>query len=176
MNRRASAVQALESRLGHPFKNSSLLERALTHVSVAGGAQDEVHNEILEFLGDRVLGRENDRILGDAMEALLAAVYLDGGLEAARAVFTRFWGEALENTTTVDARDAKTALQEWAATRSLPLPHYRLTERAGSAHAPQFTVEVDIAGYPTASGVGATLRGAQKAAAAAWLAGKDAEA
>ena len=121
-------------------------------------------------------GRENDRILGDAMEALLAAVYLDGGLEAARAVFTRFWGEALENTTTVDARDAKTALQEWAATRSLPLPHYRLTERAGSAHAPQFTVEVDIAGYPTASGVGATLRGAQKAAAAAWLAGKDAEA
>jgi ribonuclease-3 len=114
-------------------------------------------------------GRDNERILGDAMEALIAAVYLDGGLEAARAVFDNAWRDALEAATGEQNLEAKTALQEWAMARALPLPCYTVISRVGPDHAPVFTVEVSVQGSPPATANGSSLREAEKAAAQVLL-------
>lgn len=115
--------------------------------------------------------RSNSRILGDAMEAVLAAVFLDGGLDAARAVFRRAWGDALAQTVAAaDRREPKTALQEWATARSLPAPAYAVVDRSGPDHAPQFTVTVRVGDLSPAMGQGASLRTAEKAAASELLA------
>ena len=113
--------------------------------------------------------RENDRILGDAMEALMAAVYDDGGLEAARRVFDHAWSEALEEALAAEEKESKTALQEWAMARGLPLPAYTELSRAGPPHAPVFVVEVRLVGYDPERGGGGSLRSAEKAAARAFL-------
>ncbi|HEV2363965.1 MAG TPA: ribonuclease III [Caulobacteraceae bacterium] len=114
--------------------------------------------------------RGSSRVLGDAMEALMAAAYLDGGLEAARAVFQRAWGEAVAALGAAPRKDAKSALQEWAMARSLPLPDYRVRERRGPEHAPHFVVEVRVEGRDGAQGEGASRRAAEMAAASALLA------
>jgi ribonuclease-3 len=114
-------------------------------------------------------GRENARILGDAMEALIAAVYLDGGLGAARAAFELAWAEPLAAALLDEGKEPKTALQEWAMARRLPLPAYREISRTGPDHAPDFLVEVSIAGHAPAQASAASLRAAEKAAAAAFL-------
>ncbi len=115
-------------------------------------------------------GRENPRILGDAMEALIAAVYLDGGLVAARRLFERAWRDALAAPAGEPPRDPKTALQEWAMAQALPLPLYRIESRAGPDHAPLFTVKVTVAGYPPATGAGGSVQAAEKTAAQELLA------
>ena len=84
-------------------------------------------------------GRRKEALLGDAMEALIAAVYLDAGFEAARAMVLRLWGQRI-GTVAEDARDAKTALQEWAQARAMPPPAYVETGREGPDHQPVFTV------------------------------------
>ena len=114
-------------------------------------------------------GRDNERILGDAMEAVIAAIYLDGGLEAAREVFHRAWAEPLSALTDTQDVEAKSALQEWAMARALPLPLYTMQSRTGPAHAPNFAVEVSIPGHGTACASGPNLRAAEKAAAAVLL-------
>lgn len=114
-------------------------------------------------------GRDNDRILGDAVEALMAAVYLDGGLAAARSVFDAIWSEALARAAGEQGREAKTALQEWAMAQGLPLPVYAMVSRDGPPHAPRFTVAVAVQGYAPAQGAGPALRAAEKAAAQALL-------
>jgi ribonuclease-3 len=114
-------------------------------------------------------GRENDRILGDAMEALMAAVYLDGGLAAARTAFATAWDEAIASALAAPGREPKTALQEWAMASGLPLPSYREVSRSGPDHAPLFVVEVEVEGHAPERAVGSTLREAEKAAAGALL-------
>jgi ribonuclease-3 len=114
-------------------------------------------------------GRDNDRILGDAMEALMAAVYLDGGLAAARAVFAAAWSDAIASAVAGQGREPKTALQEWAMAAGLPLPSYREVSRSGPDHAPLFVVEVGVEGYAPERAVGSSLREAEKAAARALL-------
>jgi ribonuclease-3 len=114
-------------------------------------------------------GRDHDRILGDAMEAVMAAVYLDGGLDAARAVFASAWREVMADALGGQVKDAKTALQEWAMAQGLPLPVYTQVSRSGPPHAPTFVVEAVVAGYAAAAGAGASLRAAQMAAAEALL-------
>jgi ribonuclease-3 len=117
----------------------------------------------------RTGGREKPSILADACEAVMAAVYLDGGLQPARGLFERFWADAFANLDTVRAKDPKTALQERAQGQGKPLPAYRVVAREGPDHAPIFTVEVSVAGSPPASGVGASRQIAEKAAAQALL-------
>lgn len=114
-------------------------------------------------------GRDHGRILGDAMEALMAAVYLDGGLEAARAVFASAWSEAMAEVLGDQRKDGKTALQEWAMAQGLPLPTYTLVSRSGPPHQPMFTVRAAVAGYAETTGVAASLRSAQRVAAEAML-------
>ena len=114
-------------------------------------------------------GRDNDRILGDAMEALMAAVYLDGGLQAARAAFAEAWTDALVSAAAEQGREPKTALQEWAMAAGRPLPAYREVARSGPDHAPLFTVEVKVEGHAPERAIGPSLREAEKAAARALL-------
>jgi ribonuclease-3 len=219
----AARLQALEVRLGHAFRDTALLERALTHASASASAS----NERLEFLGDRVLGlaiaerlyrdfpndaegalalkynalvrgeacataadaaglsefvllasseaasggRRKTAILAGACEAVIAALYLDGGYDAARAFIERHWAVMLVELGD-DMRDAKTSLQEWAQSRirgSRGAPVYRLVKREGPDHAPRFYVEVTVAGEGSDTGEGASKREAEQAAARAML-------
>jgi len=216
-------LTALQTRLGHRFKDVELLKRALTHASA-----DAVRsNERLEFLGDRVLGlvvaeelhalfpgdaegalalkfnalarreacahaaelaelsehlilaraeagsggRKKGAILAGACEAVIAALYLDGGLEAARGFIMRYWRDAFA-TLSQDMRDPKTVLQEWAQGRDAKAraaPIYRTVSREGPDHAPRFAVEVSVAGEDSSTGEGSSKREAEQAAALAML-------
>ncbi|MBU6371569.1 MAG: ribonuclease III [Alphaproteobacteria bacterium] len=113
-------------------------------------------------------GRDKDTILADACEAVIAALYLDGGLDAARAFVIRAWGEALAAGAKA-VRDPKTALQEWAAARRLDTPVYVVEGRVGPDHAPRFVVEVRVGAVGAARGEGGSKRDAERAAAAALL-------
>jgi len=114
-------------------------------------------------------GRRKQALLGDAMEAVIAAVYLDAGFEAARDLVLRLWGVRIESVD-ADARDAKTALQEWAQARKLNPPEYVETGRSGPDHAPVFTIEARLGNGQAATGSANSKRGAEQAAAKALLA------
>lgn len=116
---------------------------------------------------DRAGGREKAAILADACEAVIAALYLDTGLAAARAFIETEWSPLL----TAPARrtDAKTALQEWTQGKGRGIPCYVEVERSGPDHAPVFKVEVQIAGIAPLSGMGGSKRVAEQAAAHAVL-------
>jgi ribonuclease-3 len=216
-------LEELQARVGHAFKNASLLKRALTHSSLS--AKSKIGDlERLEFLGDRVLGlfaaesllkkypkmkegdlaprlnalvrketcakaaialgldqlvkmsaqeegsggRRKKAILGDVCEAFLGALYLDGGLDAARRAYDLYWTPDIENLSKRH-RDAKTTLQEWSQERALGPPDYAVVNSEGPAHAPAFTIDVAVAGYEPARGQGQSKRAAQMAAAAAFL-------
>jgi ribonuclease III len=114
-------------------------------------------------------GRDKENILADAMEAVLGAVFLDGGFQKARDVVRRLW--LIEHGARPDvSADPKTALQEWAQGSGLPLPQYVSLERTGPDHAPEFTTEVRISGQAPARGTGSSKRAAEQAAASAMLA------
>ena len=221
MSLRDAAVAALERRLKHVFSDRELLDRALTHASVGDGAKRVRDNEVLEFIGDRVLGllaaealaerfpkakegelaprlnalvsretcarvaraaqvgpalrlsassskiggRETESILAGATEALMAALYQDGGLDAARRVFLKLWADEFDRAGEGRPRDPKTALQEWAQGQGMPTPSYRLLEQTGPDHAPRFHVETKVGALECATGSGATKRAAEQDAA-----------
>ena len=110
----------------------------------------------------------NPGILADACEALIAAIYLDGGFEAASAFVQRFWGPLMEEMEE-PPRDPKTALQEWAQARGLALPAYDLLATSGPDHAPLFTVMASVAGGNRASATASSKRSAEAKAAALLL-------
>ena len=116
-------------------------------------------------------GRARGPILGSALEAVIAALYLDGGLEPARAFITRWWGPMFADAGT-DERDAKTRLQEWAQARGKDssAPVYTLKEQAGPDHAPRFVVEASVKGVAPVTGEGGSKRQAEQDAAAKLLA------
>ncbi len=230
-DRRAEAVAALARKLGHDFRDPSLLEQALTHASVGEGAEHDARgrpfldNQRMEFLGDRVLGllvadrlmrafpkanegemssmlhslvdkaacaraaealgvgdamrlspgeakqggRRREGALGDAMEAILAAVWLDGGIDAARTVFEHAWETELAAPPQKSVANPKSALQEWALGQGRALPVYRIVQRTGSDHAPTFIVEVAVQAAEPLTAQGRSRQEAEKAAAAAML-------
>jgi ribonuclease-3 len=113
-------------------------------------------------------GRAKDTILADAMEALLGAIFIDAGYDKASAVVTKLWAPSLA-ALPPSSVDPKSALQEWAQGRGLPLPRYVETQRSGPDHAPSFVSEVRITGCKPAQGAGASKRAAEQAAATAML-------
>ncbi len=113
-------------------------------------------------------GRRKESILAGACEALLGAIFLDGGFEAAKSVTHALW-EAQLQAAPPSSPDAKTALQEWAQGRKLNIPKYVAVKAEGPSHAPHFTIEVRVDGVDPASGEGASKRAAEQAAAAAVL-------
>jgi ribonuclease-3 len=220
----ASALTAVQERLGVTFGDLALLERALTHPSWAEENGGE-HYERLEFLGDSVLGfivadylhgRFPDRPEGDltrmkrtlvagtvlasvgrelgldaavrmgrgasratardsvveaCFEAVVGAVYLDTGLDAARGLVLRALGDRTDHETLSTAEnDPKSALQELAQARGLGLPRYRIVSTEGPAHEPRFAAEVVLGDEPVASGEGTSKQAAERAAALAALA------
>jgi ribonuclease-3 len=226
VDRRIAAIEALQDRIGHRFADPGLLQQALTHSSVGGGASRRpADNERLEFLGDRVLGlamaqalmaadaeadagdlakrfatlvsrtacarvarsiglgealrvagaesrrgaREQDTLLADACEALIAAVCLEAGFDGAAALVRRLWAPLLAEPVDPATANPKSALQEWAAAAGRAPPAYRLVSRTGPDHDPGFVVEVAVEGEPPAEGRGGSLQAAQKAAALALL-------
>jgi ribonuclease III len=113
-------------------------------------------------------GRSKKTILANACEAVLGAIFADGGYDSARAVVHRFWQPQLDMLE-LAAPDAKSLLQEWAQGRRLPLPRYLEVAREGPDHAPRFTAEVQIDGVAPERGTGANKRAAEQAAALAML-------
>lgn len=113
-------------------------------------------------------GRRKEALLADAMEAVIAAIYQDGGFEAARDVILHLWGARVNNVAD-DARDAKTALQEWAQARGETPPEYIEVARTGPDHQPIFTIEVRLSSGPTEKATAGSKRQAAQAAATALL-------
>lgn len=208
-----------EKALGHRFRQTGLLKRALTHSSA--GQPDY---ERIEFLGDRVLGfiiaawlyadlgdeaegklsrrfadlvsretcaevardigvaehiilgnqargdraHQSDNVLGDVCEALIGALYLDAGIDAAAAFVRRSWAPYMA----LDARapkHPKSALQEWANGRGLRSPVYEVIDRSGPQHAPVFRVRVTVRGQDPVEAEGSNKQEAETAAAQAML-------
>ena len=113
-------------------------------------------------------GRRKEALLADAMEAVIAAVYLDGGFFKAREIVRRHWARRI-GAVEEDARDAKTALQEWAQARGQPPPSYVTVARQGPDHAPRFTVEARLQDGAAAREEARTKRAAEQAAARTLL-------
>jgi ribonuclease-3 len=117
----------------------------------------------------KIGARKSDAVLGDACEALIAALYIDGGLETAKAFFQKFWAEAFATLDAPRSKDPKTQLQEWAQGLGLPLPAYEIVGREGPPHNPVFTVEVRLDGFEPERGEGGSRQAAEKAAAQTML-------
>jgi ribonuclease III len=117
-------------------------------------------------------GRSRTTILADACEALVGAVFIDGGYRAAAKLIEKYWnGRMMQPARPL--RDPKTMLQEWAQARGLPTPDYREVSRSGPQHKPKFKVVVVLPDREPAEGMGASKREAEQAAAAAMLTRKD---
>lgn len=113
-------------------------------------------------------GAQNDNILADIMEAVTAAIYLDGGFEKAKIFLEKSLGNRLHNMVE-PPRDPKTALQEWSQAQGLGLPIYELVGQDGPDHAPQFTIAVSLVGYDTQHATSTSKKRAEKDAAQKML-------
>ncbi|PCH93006.1 MAG: hypothetical protein COB84_09950 [Rhodobacteraceae bacterium] len=113
-------------------------------------------------------GRKKIAILGDGMEAVIAAVYQDAGFEAAKQLILRLWKERIE-TADDDARDPKTTLQEWAQAQKMPPPKYVEITRSGPDHAPVFEIEAQLDNGMAQRASATSKRNAQQLAAAKLL-------
>lgn len=109
-------------------------------------------------------GRDNPATLADACEAVIGALYLDAGLEAARIFIERHW-QPMMSAERLPPKDAKTELQEWAQAAGLNLPRYTVVRSDGPPHDPVFEVAAAVEGRPPASGAGRSKRAAEQAAA-----------
>ena len=209
----------LEKIIKYNFKKFSLLERALTHKSF----NNNINNEKLEFLGDRVLGlvisekllnkfpnekegiidkkfanlvnkrtclliakkinlkkfillgsshkkleRSAEKISSDCLEAIVGAIYLDGGLKAVEKFILNFWEEFLIKST-ITLIDSKTKLQEFSLKKFKELPKYVFFKKTGPQHRPLFKTEVQIPNSKKIIGVGSSKKNAQQNAAAKLL-------
>src|SRR5262245_25220947 len=220
---REACLRVLEERLGHRFRDLSLLDRALTHTSRANESVGKklLDNEPLEFLGDAVLGfvvadllhrrdpdgdegvkskarahlvsapslarraadlglpdllllgrgeektggREKTALWADAYEALIAALYLDGGLETAHRFVRDELKRELEGNLDTAAHDHQSALQEWLQARSSPVPEYLVAAEEGPSHRKRFRIQCVVEGRVLSEGEGFSKKEAQQEAA-----------
>jgi len=157
-----------------PRANEGELSRRLADLvrkeTCADVARDMELGPAIKLGGSEVQGggRLRTTILGDVCEALIGAVFVDGGYAAAAEVVERLWGGRMM-THKRPLLDPKTLLQEWAQGRGLPTPTYREVERSGPHHDPQFRIAVVLPDREPAEGVGRSKRAAEQAAAAAML-------
>lgn len=130
-------------------------------------AEDLSLKDFIE-VGESERHQSGDSIAANACEALIGAVYLDGGLAAAEKIIAPLWHPLMEADLT-PPKDSKTALQEWAQGRGLPLPEYTVKESTGPDHAPHFVMTVSVSGYEPVVGEGPSKRTATQAAATNML-------
>lgn len=153
-----------EGKLGYRF---SALARSESLARVATDVGLGAHIILSESEEDSG-GRENANILADCCEAVIAALYLDGGLETAVTFIHRHW-KPLMAEDPVPPKDAKTVLQEWAQSKGLPLPDYKVIGQKGPAHAPRFTIEATLHEIKPARGQGTSKQAAEQEAARVLL-------
>ena len=172
------ALVELAARLGWTFADPSLIERAVAHRSWCAETVGAHSNERLEFLGDALLlgkgedssgGREKPSILADAMEAVIGAVYLDGGWAPAADLVMGLLGERIEEAAAgPGGQDYKTRLQELAARQFDQLPRYEVIDD-GPDHAKRFFASVSVGGVVRGRGEGRSKKQAEQGAAReAW--------
>ncbi len=161
----AADQEASEGQLAPRF-NALVRKETCADVALEYGLGEALKLGRSEMLSG---GRRKQALLGDATEALIAAVYLDAGFAVARALILRLWGGRIANAQT-DARDAKTALQEWAQARGQNPPRYDETARSGPDHAPVFTITARLDSGESAVAMAPSKRQAQQVAAADLLA------
>ena len=113
-------------------------------------------------------GAEKESILGDLCEAVIAALYLDGGLKVARGFIERAWAEQFSNPNG-QVKDSKSLLQEWAQAQGFAVPDYEMVDRSGPDHAPIFKIKVQVGPKETDMGEGSSKQDAERAAATALL-------
>ena len=156
-----------------PNENEGALAARLAHLASAGEltrvAETIELADYLKVARTQAPAVVTTSVLADGCEALIGALYLDGGLDAARTFIAAHWAGAM-TASSAPPKDSKMALQEWAQGRGLPLPIYRDVAAEGPDHAPSFTMCVSIEGGREALGKGRTKRIATQAAAAALLA------
>jgi ribonuclease-3 len=157
MEVRPQAAEGELSKLMGQFVNY----HACAEVSREVGLPDALR---VDASATKVGARKNDRILGDACEALICALYMDGGFAAAKDFVLRFWKERFDHADE-PVKDPKTMLQEWAMANDLPLPDYVVVEQEGPSHAPRFTIEVRVQGLEPERAEAGSKRDAEKIAA-----------
>jgi ribonuclease III len=113
--------------------------------------------------------RESDNVLGDVMEALIGALYLDQGMDAVRSFTTKYWQPLMEAAQTAP-KHPKSELQEWCAANARKVPHYEVTAKEGPPHAMRFEVTVTVKGFDPIAANGNSKQSAETAAAEAFLA------
>lgn len=113
-------------------------------------------------------GNKQDNLLADCMEAIIGAIFIDKGYVPCQEVITSLWGDRIY-TLSQPPVDSKTALQEWAQARGLPIPTYEIIERSGPDHAPQFKIRVTLQGIEPMEASAGTRRAAEKQVAQVML-------
>lgn len=186
----ASASQNKKSYERLEFLGDRVLSLAIAHVLYESYPAEEegslakrhsalVKQDTLEKVAARIDLKNHIRVsskdtvvtgsmLSDVIEAILAALYLDGGYSAAERFIKKYWHDYLFQDIT-PPEDGKSALQEWAQARGLPLPEYKIIEKSGPDHQPTFIVEVCLKDYPCYNGQGTSKQMAEKQAAQALL-------
>ena len=106
---------------------------------------------------------KTDKVLADALEALMGAIWRDGGVEAVRPVILKIWSNLLTEGTS-SLKDSKSRLQEYAMEKKLPMPQYRQVERTGPDHAPVFVISVTFNGLSSDASGSSKRQAEQKAA------------
>jgi ribonuclease-3 len=162
----ASYPDDTEGALALKF-NALVRQETCAKAAEAAGLADQL---ILAASESNSGGRRKAAILAGACEAVIAALYQDGGMDAARRFVACYWSQAF-GALDREMRDAKTILQEWAQSRKkdTTAPVYALVSRSGPDHAPHFVVEVSVTGYPGESGEGGSKREAEQDAARKML-------
>lgn len=148
-----------------PRFNSLVRKETCADVAVSVGLGDVLKLGRSETMSG---GRRKQALLGDGMEAVIAAVYLDAGFDAAQGLILRLWGDRVD-AAKADARDAKTTLQEWAQARNQHPPKYTEISRSGPDHAPVFTIQAKLESGEASEASASSKRQAEQAAAAALL-------
>lgn len=156
-----------DEKVGALARRHSALVRRDTLAQVARNIGLGAHI-ILSNGEEEAGGHENPAILADCCEAVIAALYLDAGLPAAVRFIYTHW-TSLMSEAMQPPKDAKTALQEWAQGKGLPLPVYTVLETQGPDHAPMFSVQASVRGFPETTGTGLSKRTAEQEAAERML-------
>ena len=155
-----------ESEGGLAKRHTALVQGST--ISIIGQAHDIGEHIILSDSEKASGGHMNDNIISDVVEALLGAIYIDGGYESAQNVALTLWGENIK-TLQKAPQDPKTELQEWLQAEGIGLPTYEIIAKEGPDHAPNFTVSLTAQGLETITAKGASRRQAEKTAARKML-------
>lgn len=162
-------VMAADLYTRHPAdREGDLAKRHTVLVQQSALVTVARHLKLVDYI-ERAAGSGGDVIEADAVEALMGAVFIDGGYTAVAAVIDRLWQPLLEGGAKQPPTDPKSTLQEWAQGRGLSLPVYAVVGKSGSDHAPSFTVELSVQKQKPVRATAASKRLAEKQAALLML-------